>query len=302
MFLIVIFCYFLLFSFIFSAFYDDSAFLRDTDSRNILPNTAAGLHSILFALSIDTPSLNTIAPARALDDLLPATAPTSRHPPGPVIRQDLSPVIGGCDEIKGARKKARKAPVKIVSFDDEGGASSVAVTSATRRKLRHARTGSSASESKAPVDVPVLPHSESAHDLSKVQVSPHSESTHDLSKVHVSPVKGHRRGHSDTSMLSNFGSKLWRNFTTNSFAPPKRKELQSIIIADSSGIQDGRAAASVGPIVTSQESWRAEEVVLGSSFGSFCGSLRSEVNTVVDSKDGIQNYQIENAPTLPRDR
>jgi sorting nexin-29 len=39
-------------------FYHDTAFLRDDELSSILPQTAAGLGSVLFALSVDNPELD----------------------------------------------------------------------------------------------------------------------------------------------------------------------------------------------------------------------------------------------------
>ena len=273
----------------FRAFYDDSAFLRDADSRNILPNTAAGLHSILFALAIDSADLNTIAPARALDNLLSTASSLNRQPQQPsTTRQDLSPVIGGSDEAvkSSVRKKTKKAPVKIVSFDDgpSESASIVTVTSSARRRARHTRSGSSVSESKMAAASSAMSvgndvtasHLTAQNDHPIANTREHSlkssESTRDLSEVTcTSPHKGHRRGHSDTSMLSNFGSKLWKNLTSTTSAAAvnlKRKELQTVAIEKT---QDDVTKSKQD--VTSLEN----EEILGSSFGSnsFCGSLHS---------------------------
>ena len=63
----------------------------------MLPMMAAGLGSILFAINIDNPDLNTIRPAAGLDAILSSTPPnrafTARpeEEPRPVIHSDLSP-------------------------------------------------------------------------------------------------------------------------------------------------------------------------------------------------------------------
>lgn len=41
-------------------FYEDDSFLRDCELSSILPQTAAGLGSILFALMVDNPELDKI--------------------------------------------------------------------------------------------------------------------------------------------------------------------------------------------------------------------------------------------------
>lgn len=41
-------------------FYHESAFLRDQELNSLLPQTAAGLGSVLFALNVDSPSLDTL--------------------------------------------------------------------------------------------------------------------------------------------------------------------------------------------------------------------------------------------------
>lgn len=44
--------------------YEDYAILRDQEKSNMLPNMAAGVGSILFAISIDKPDLNSGIPPR----------------------------------------------------------------------------------------------------------------------------------------------------------------------------------------------------------------------------------------------
>ena len=63
----------------------------------MLPMMAAGLGSILFAINIDNPDLNTIKPATGLDVILSSTppmrsfAPRAEEEPRPVINTDMSP-------------------------------------------------------------------------------------------------------------------------------------------------------------------------------------------------------------------
>lgn len=41
-------------------YYEDFAFLRDHELNSLLPQTAAGLGSVLFALTVDSPKLDTL--------------------------------------------------------------------------------------------------------------------------------------------------------------------------------------------------------------------------------------------------
>lgn len=45
-------------------YYEDYAILRDQEKSNMLPNMAAGVGSILFAVNIDKPDLNSGIPPR----------------------------------------------------------------------------------------------------------------------------------------------------------------------------------------------------------------------------------------------
>jgi sorting nexin-29 len=51
-------------------YYEDWSYLRDIDKSATLPNMAAGLGSILFAISIDRPELNSTKPTAGLTSLL----------------------------------------------------------------------------------------------------------------------------------------------------------------------------------------------------------------------------------------
>lgn len=90
-----------------STYYEDWSFLLNQESSNILPNMAAGLSSILFALSIDRPELN-----QAPNDSQLGNASLLIEP----IIQETQPE--SCKK-KSDSKKQKKANLKIISFGDE---------------------------------------------------------------------------------------------------------------------------------------------------------------------------------------
>uniref|UniRef100_A0A182J7H1 Sorting nexin-29 n=1 Tax=Anopheles atroparvus TaxID=41427 RepID=A0A182J7H1_ANOAO len=63
--------------------YEAWAVLRDGEVQSLLPNMAAGLSTILFAIAIDTPELNVAAKSRALEEK-PEPIIATRRPVGPV--------------------------------------------------------------------------------------------------------------------------------------------------------------------------------------------------------------------------
>ncbi|XP_064641818.1 sorting nexin-29-like isoform X2 [Lineus longissimus] len=104
-------------------YYEDWAFLRDQERSSMLPMMAAGLGSILFAITIDDPELNTIRPAQGLLDL------PFNHAMAPVHDEDQKPVIAGeaaiNENVKVKKEKRKKKKVaKLVSFDENTGSSS----------------------------------------------------------------------------------------------------------------------------------------------------------------------------------
>lgn len=61
-------------------YYEDWALLRDQEKNNLLPTMAAGLISILFAVSIDKPELNSDIPRRP-DSFKAKIEPVIEAPP-----------------------------------------------------------------------------------------------------------------------------------------------------------------------------------------------------------------------------
>lgn len=100
---------------ILSQYYEDWAFLRDQERSSMLPNMAAGLGSILFALTIDSPEINApissaIPLALTSEKIKPETTP------------DIQPVMAtnkpaACDRKRD--KKKRKKLANIVTFSDD---------------------------------------------------------------------------------------------------------------------------------------------------------------------------------------
>ncbi|CAH0555655.1 unnamed protein product [Brassicogethes aeneus] len=85
-------------------YYEDWALLRDQEKSSLLPNMAAGLCSILFAVSIDKPELNS-GIAHRNDHL--------RSKAEPIIE---APVL---TDRPTQRKKNKKVARQFISFDDD---------------------------------------------------------------------------------------------------------------------------------------------------------------------------------------
>lgn len=88
-----------------SCYYEDWAFLLDQEKSNILPQAAAGLGSILFAISIDKPELNT-----------GGGGVTHSVPPEPVIPAPTS--VPGVKKKHGGRRRKR-VTTNIISFEGD---------------------------------------------------------------------------------------------------------------------------------------------------------------------------------------
>ncbi|XP_054716261.1 sorting nexin-29-like [Uloborus diversus] len=94
-------------------FYEDWAFLMDEERSSMLPMMAAGLGSILFAISIDNPDLNAFRPSStesSVDVKLPVNMELE---PKPVILKSST------NEITKKKKKKKRPASQIVSFDDD---------------------------------------------------------------------------------------------------------------------------------------------------------------------------------------
>ncbi|XP_022190156.2 sorting nexin-29 isoform X2 [Nilaparvata lugens] len=88
--------------------YEPWAFLRDQERNSILPTTAAGLGSILFAISIDKPELNHCSSSNLASN-------SSMPHAEPVIPPPVN--VPGAKRSDGRRKK--KISPNIISFDDD---------------------------------------------------------------------------------------------------------------------------------------------------------------------------------------
>nr|CAI5849692.1 unnamed protein product [Callosobruchus analis] len=97
--------------------YETWAILRDDEKNSMLPNMAAGLTSILFAISIDKPELNSGIARR----------PTAlKVKAEPIIE---APIPGKKENHKP--KKKRKVARQLISFDDDDSAISTSVPSSS---------------------------------------------------------------------------------------------------------------------------------------------------------------------------
>ncbi|XP_075220784.1 sorting nexin-29 isoform X2 [Lycorma delicatula] len=92
-------------------FYEDWAFLRDQERSSILPTAAAGLGSILFAISIDKPELNHGGGVVNSVPVIHLSSPSEPVIPPP-------PVAVPCSKRTDGRRR-KKIPPNIISFDDD---------------------------------------------------------------------------------------------------------------------------------------------------------------------------------------
>ncbi|KFM73226.1 Sorting nexin-29, partial [Stegodyphus mimosarum] len=96
-------------------FYEDWAFLMDEERSSMLPMMAAGLGSILFAISIDNPDLNMLRPSssESLSDSTKCSVLNDELEPKPVISKSH-------EQAAAKKKKKKKRPTsQVVSFDDD---------------------------------------------------------------------------------------------------------------------------------------------------------------------------------------
>ncbi|KAH9519768.1 Sorting nexin-29 [Bulinus truncatus] len=99
--------------------YEEWAFLRDVERSSMLPNMAAGLGSILFAITVDRPELNkgySLPNAIHINSSIDSTENSSpkEKEPEPIISEPVSPASAK----KKEKKKKKKVP-NVVSFDED---------------------------------------------------------------------------------------------------------------------------------------------------------------------------------------
>ncbi|XP_033609183.1 sorting nexin-29 isoform X4 [Cryptotermes secundus] len=95
-----------------SIFFEDWAFLLDQERSSMLPTMAAGLGSILFAISIDNPDLN-----------LSSSTQCNAEPLVPSLTLS-DPVIAASDPDTSCKQKSdhrrrKRVPAHIISFDED---------------------------------------------------------------------------------------------------------------------------------------------------------------------------------------
>lgn len=84
-------------------YYEEWALLRDQEKNSLLPNMAAGVASILFAINIDKPELNNSITNRS---------ESFQTKPEPIIEAPIP-------EQRDRQKKKRKVARQFISFDDD---------------------------------------------------------------------------------------------------------------------------------------------------------------------------------------
>ncbi|XP_012265722.2 sorting nexin-29 isoform X2 [Athalia rosae] len=90
-----------------SPLYEEWAFLLDQERSSVLPNVAAGLGTILFAIKIDNEALDD----RSREGQLSGCSVTQSEPIIPTVLPDSSKI--------DHEKRKKKVPTHIVSFDDD---------------------------------------------------------------------------------------------------------------------------------------------------------------------------------------
>ncbi|KAK3857060.1 hypothetical protein Pcinc_036671 [Petrolisthes cinctipes] len=103
------------------------ALLRDQERAAMLPNLAAGLDSILFAINIDNPELNGPSEREGGTGVCPTTLPAvaTQEPEAHIaptttdITSSRDQAVSSCGKKRELRKKRRKIPSQLISFDDD---------------------------------------------------------------------------------------------------------------------------------------------------------------------------------------
>ncbi|KAK3736713.1 hypothetical protein RRG08_059244 [Elysia crispata] len=98
--------------------YEDWAFFRDAERNSMLPNMAAGLGSILFAITVDRPELNkgltALNSIHVQNSVDAADTNDEDDEPKPVISSNVSPA-----SAKKREKRKKKKMPNVVSFDND---------------------------------------------------------------------------------------------------------------------------------------------------------------------------------------
>lgn len=105
-----------------AAFYEDWSLMQDQERSSMLPTMAAGLGSILFAISIDNAEFN--APSKSPDK--ESTGPAFSHTE-PLITATSTPDSNV--KRKQEQRRRKRVPAQIINFDDEPSGSEAIVGS-----------------------------------------------------------------------------------------------------------------------------------------------------------------------------
>ncbi|BFZ17980.1 hypothetical protein BsWGS_21019 [Bradybaena similaris] len=120
-----------------SLYYEGWAFLRDVERNSMLPVMAAGLGSILFAITVDRPELNgghaASVSVSAQSRIESAKEACLGQEPTPVISESLSAELGS----KKKEKRKKKKVTNVVVFDEDGTTGTV-----VRKSNLHSSLGS----------------------------------------------------------------------------------------------------------------------------------------------------------------
>ncbi|OXA39176.1 Sorting nexin-29 [Folsomia candida] len=173
------------------SYYETWAFLRDPELSTILPHTAAGLGSVLFALVVDNPLLDCwVRPTISKEDAVASPVEVAEVADQflAALKKDQA-AAADCSTTPNQRrpnlslgKKKKKPHVNVVSFDDDGNndaATKKSTTSTTPSKTHDDRNSTS----------PPQHHSSSTSTATTPTPTPTTPTPHKLVNSATSPVQ-----------------------------------------------------------------------------------------------------------------
>ena len=95
-------------------FYEPHAFIIDQERSSMLPQMAAGLNSILFAITIDNEVLNLPAPSKLMEN-----GPSDDDILAPRVKTSTVVAATSNEEKKKIGHRKKKSSSQVISFDDD---------------------------------------------------------------------------------------------------------------------------------------------------------------------------------------